>query len=273
MHRHRSCDLNLNSDPCRHVRCYNSLAPFDDPEGDLGKPKPCSWRGWADLISILLSKMKVIIRAERPSPFVLFTHFFLILSSPRLPLLFSPPLSAWPPSAIQSLIIIARNLPLSSLSSISQQIYTLLPSSSSLSPSSPLSPPPKSMKRRHSDQDVQSRSDASSNGFDTESDVGHSGASSAQNTRRVREKMLNHSVSPPHPPPPVKKKRTRTLTTPQQSAALHALLAQVSTPIPHLRTNPVNHFHPFQSRFPTTAMREQVGRSIGLSARKVQVRF
>jgi hypothetical protein len=65
--------------------------------------------------------------------------------------------------------------------------------------------------------------------------------------------MLNHSASPPHPPPPVKKKRTRTLTTPQQSAALHALLAQ--------------------SRFPTTAMREQVGRSIGLSARKVQVWF
>ncbi|GJJ14420.1 hypothetical protein Clacol_008684 [Clathrus columnatus] len=47
-----------------------------------------------------------------------------------------------------------------------------------------------------------------------------------------------------------KKKRTRTLTTPYQSAVLHALLAQ--------------------SRFPTTAMREEVGRSIGLSARKVQ---
>ncbi|KAI0271225.1 hypothetical protein BGY98DRAFT_937061 [Russula aff. rugulosa BPL654] len=109
------------------------------------------------------------------------------------------------------------------------------------------------MKRRHSDQDAQSRSDASSNGIDTETDVGHSGASSAQNTRRMREKMLRHSASPstpPHPPQPIKKKRTRTLTTPHQSAALHALLAQ--------------------SRFPTTAMREQVGRSIGLSARKVQ---
>ncbi|KAF6747518.1 hypothetical protein DFP72DRAFT_604536 [Ephemerocybe angulata] len=50
-----------------------------------------------------------------------------------------------------------------------------------------------------------------------------------------------------------KKKRTRTLTTPHQAAVLHALLAQ--------------------SRFPTTAMREEVGRAIGLSARKVQVRF
>ncbi|KXN92486.1 Homeobox protein OTX1 B [Leucoagaricus sp. SymC.cos] len=52
---------------------------------------------------------------------------------------------------------------------------------------------------------------------------------------------------------PVKKKRTRTLTTPHQAAVLHALLAQ--------------------SRFPTTAMREEVGRSIGLSARKVQIWF
>ncbi|PPQ84958.1 hypothetical protein CVT25_004470 [Psilocybe cyanescens] len=50
---------------------------------------------------------------------------------------------------------------------------------------------------------------------------------------------------------PPKKKRTRTLTTPHQSAVLHSLLAQ--------------------SRFPTTAMREEVGRSIGLSARKVQI--
>ncbi|KAF8639074.1 hypothetical protein AX16_010380 [Volvariella volvacea WC 439] len=50
-----------------------------------------------------------------------------------------------------------------------------------------------------------------------------------------------------------KKKRTRTLTTPHQSAVLHALLAK--------------------SRFPTTAMREEVGRSIGLSARKVQIWF
>ena len=30
-------------------------------------------------------------------------------------------------------------------------------------------------------------------------------------------------------------------------------------------------FFPPQSRFPTTAMREEVGRAIGLSARKVQV--
>ncbi|KAH0580708.1 hypothetical protein H2248_002193 [Termitomyces sp. 'cryptogamus'] len=49
-----------------------------------------------------------------------------------------------------------------------------------------------------------------------------------------------------------KKKRTRTLTTPHQAAVLHALLAK--------------------SRFPNTAVREEVGRSIGLSARKVQVR-
>ncbi|KAJ7585252.1 hypothetical protein C8J56DRAFT_144842 [Mycena floridula] len=57
----------------------------------------------------------------------------------------------------------------------------------------------------------------------------------------------------PAPSSTPKKKRTRTLTTPHQSAVLHALLAQ--------------------SRFPTTAMREEVGRSIGLSARKVQIWF
>ncbi|KAI6140144.1 hypothetical protein BKA82DRAFT_2837843 [Pisolithus tinctorius] len=56
-----------------------------------------------------------------------------------------------------------------------------------------------------------------------------------------------------HAEPPPKKKRTRTLTTPHQSAVLHALLAK--------------------SRFPTTAMREEVGRQIGLSARKVQFSF
>ncbi|KAI0354520.1 homeobox-domain-containing protein [Trametes cingulata] len=60
------------------------------------------------------------------------------------------------------------------------------------------------------------------------------------------------SESAPEGPPP-KKKRTRTLTTPHQAAVLHALLAQ--------------------SRFPTTQMREEVGRSIGLSARKVQIWF
>ncbi|KZP09347.1 homeobox-domain-containing protein [Athelia psychrophila] len=50
-----------------------------------------------------------------------------------------------------------------------------------------------------------------------------------------------------------KKKRTRTLTTPRQATALHALMAQ--TP------------------FPTTAMREEVGEQIGLTARKVQIWF
>lgn len=129
------------------------------------------------------------------------------------------------------------------------------------------------MKRRLSDQDSQSPSDSSSNGIDTETDVGPTGASSVQNTRQVREKMLSHSTSPSTPPhpQPVKKKRTRTLTTPHQSAALHALLAQVGTsdcPIFWLII-PIH----LQSRFPTTAMREQLGRSIGLSARKVQVRF
>ncbi|KAI5120997.1 hypothetical protein M0805_000458 [Coniferiporia weirii] len=53
--------------------------------------------------------------------------------------------------------------------------------------------------------------------------------------------------------PTQKPKRTRQLTTQHQLDVLHALLAK--------------------SRFPTTAVREEVGRQIGLSARKVQVWF
>ncbi|KAJ7187167.1 hypothetical protein C8R46DRAFT_1274368 [Mycena filopes] len=67
------------------------------------------------------------------------------------------------------------------------------------------------------------------------------------------EGMSPYSETSPPLVAPLKKKRTRTLTTPHQSAVLHALLAQ--------------------SRFPTTAVREEVGRSIGLSARKVQIWF
>ncbi|KAI9449352.1 hypothetical protein BJY52DRAFT_252813 [Lactarius psammicola] len=116
------------------------------------------------------------------------------------------------------------------------------------------------MTGRHFDEGVRSCSSpstASSHGeghaADTEMDAaGPSGASGAENTRQTG-KRRRESDPPPAQPPPAKKKRTRTLTTPHQSAVLHALLAQ--------------------SRFPTTAMREEVGRSIGLSARKVQVWF
>lgn len=86
----------------------------------------------------------------------------------------------------------------------------------------------------------------------------HSPSSSSQG--EVADTEMESGPSSGHPPgqnqpqdPPPKKKRTRTLTTPHQSAVLHALLAQ--------------------SRFPTTAMREEVGRQIGLSARKVQIWF
>ncbi|KAF9467490.1 hypothetical protein BDZ94DRAFT_1318492 [Collybia nuda] len=80
-------------------------------------------------------------------------------------------------------------------------------------------------------------SDSQDDMADTEMDSG----------RSQPKETLPLAVAPP------KKKRTRTLTTPHQAAVLHALLAQ--------------------SRFPTTAVREEVGRSIGLSARKVQIWF
>ncbi|KAA1473273.1 hypothetical protein DENSPDRAFT_851492 [Dentipellis sp. KUC8613] len=108
------------------------------------------------------------------------------------------------------------------------------------------------MKRRHSDEHESvppsrsSPSESSSHGeggmADTETDAGPSQSDAGPSG--------GGDSAPLPPPPPAKKKRTRTLTTPHQSAVLHALLAQ--------------------SRFPTTAMREEVGRSIGLSARKVQ---
>jgi len=88
------------------------------------------------------------------------------------------------------------------------------------------------MTHRHSDEEAQSRSDASSHGMgniaDTEMDVEPSGTSVAENTRQAREKHSDSATPPPTTPPqPAKKKRTRTLTTPHQSAVLHALLAQV----------------------------------------------
>ncbi|KAJ6632198.1 hypothetical protein B0H10DRAFT_1976482, partial [Mycena sp. CBHHK59/15] len=104
---------------------------------------------------------------------------------------------------------------------------------------SPDSPPMAKRMRRHSPEDASrsQSSDSQSGMADTEEPEG----------------MSPYSEASPHPVAPLKKKRTRTLTTPHQSAVLHALLAQ--------------------SRFPTTAMREEVGRSIGLSARKVQIWF
>lgn len=90
----------------------------------------------------------------------------------------------------------------------------------------------------------------------------------ADNEMEAGPSQPSEQPAPAAPPP--KKKRTRTLTTPHQSAVLHALLAQV-TYLGSLHSG-WTHIIP-QSRFPTTAMREEVGRSIGLSARKVQVRI
>ncbi|KAJ3982038.1 hypothetical protein F5890DRAFT_435576 [Lentinula detonsa] len=95
-------------------------------------------------------------------------------------------------------------------------------------------------KRFHADPMSSRQSDRSSPSSDSQGEMADT--EDGEQSRR--------SPAPSEPP---KKKRTRTLTTPHQSAVLHALLAQ--------------------SRFPTTAMREEVGRAIGLSARKVQIWF
>ncbi|RDX44497.1 hypothetical protein OH76DRAFT_1487080 [Lentinus brumalis] len=101
--------------------------------------------------------------------------------------------------------------------------------------SAPVSDPETSSRRRKHERSSPSGSSSQGDMADTEMEGGTSKPSPSE--------------SAPDGPPP-KKKRTRTLTTPHQAAVLHALLAQ--------------------SRFPTTQMREEVGRSIGLSARKVQ---
>jgi hypothetical protein len=81
------------------------------------------------------------------------------------------------------------------------------------------------MKRESSDEEGRSRSDASShdggNVADKDPDT--------ENIRQVGEGQGDSA--PPSPPKPAKKNRTRTLTTPHQSAVLHALLAQVSLPL------------------------------------------
>ncbi|KAF7416377.1 hypothetical protein PC9H_002642 [Pleurotus ostreatus] len=105
--------------------------------------------------------------------------------------------------------------------------------------SSPDEPSPKRRKKMTS-RDAKSSSTRSSPSTDSQdelADADHDATAHEQSTEA-------------QPAAPVRKKRTRTLTTPHQSSVLHALLAQ--------------------SRFPTTAMREEVGRAIGLSARKVQ---
>ncbi|KAJ7279326.1 hypothetical protein C8J57DRAFT_132520 [Mycena rebaudengoi] len=100
--------------------------------------------------------------------------------------------------------------------------------------------PPMAKRLRHQSPEDTSRSQSSDS---------QSGMADTEDL----EDMSPYSETSPPSVAPLKKKRTRTLTTPHQSAVLHALLAQ--------------------SRFPTTAMREEVGRSIGLSARKVQIWF
>ncbi|KAL4068834.1 hypothetical protein V8B97DRAFT_753591 [Scleroderma yunnanense] len=72
-------------------------------------------------------------------------------------------------------------------------------------------------------------------------------------TSQVPMKTEGSGTQNPLTRQPPKKKRTRTLTTPHQAAVLHALFAK--------------------TRYPTTAIREEVGRQIGLSARKVQIWF
>ncbi|KAF8839188.1 homeobox-domain-containing protein [Paxillus ammoniavirescens] len=102
-------------------------------------------------------------------------------------------------------------------------------------------------KRRRRNQDTNMAAEGASSMSDSSSQSGMADNETEAERSQQSERSAALVTAPQ------KKKRTRTLTTPHQSAVLHALLAK--------------------SRFPTTAMREEVGRQIGLSARKVQIWF
>jgi hypothetical protein len=134
--------------------------------------------------------------------------------------------------------------------------------SGALSPS-PTARPRKKMRRLDSEerreQYTAGRSTSPSNS--SQSDRGEPGSDGERN--KPSASPTTYEFAEP------KKKRTRTLTTPHQAAVLHALLAQVCSNLCAYPDSPLN--GPSKSRFPTTAMREEVGKQIGLSARKVQV--
>jgi len=110
---------------------------------------------------------------------------------------------------------------------------------------SPHYPPRKKMRRPDSEERREQYTARSSPSISSQSDRGDHGSDGEHH--KPSTSPTTYEFAEP------KKKRTRTLTTPHQAAVLHALLAQ--------------------SRFPTTAMREEVGKQIGLSARKVQIWF
>ncbi|KAJ7929684.1 hypothetical protein B0H13DRAFT_924126 [Mycena leptocephala] len=97
-----------------------------------------------------------------------------------------------------------------------------------------------SKRMRCQSPEVTSRSQSSDSQGGTVDAEGTEGMGPYSGTSQPRAALLN-------------KKRTRTRMTPHQSHVLHAMLAQ--------------------TRFPTTAMREEVGCSIGMSSRKIQIWF
>ncbi|KAF8601952.1 hypothetical protein BDV93DRAFT_524346 [Ceratobasidium sp. AG-I] len=107
------------------------------------------------------------------------------------------------------------------------------------SPSSSQLPPPEPMRAPESSRGTKRARGEEREGEEEERQGSFSESETSENTEQ--------------PVLPAPKKRTRTLMTPDQLTALHRLLSM--------------------TRFPTTEQREQCGREIGLSARRVQVWF
>ncbi|KAF8716649.1 Homeodomain, partial [Rhizoctonia solani] len=99
--------------------------------------------------------------------------------------------------------------------------------------------PPESMRASDNARGVKR---GRSEELEDEGDERHGSVSGSETSEHAEQPIM-----------PAPKKRTRTLMTPDQLTALHRLLSQ--------------------TRFPTTEQREQCGREIGLSARRVQVWF
>ena len=121
------------------------------------------------------------------------------------------------------------------LSASTSQLFRQQPEpGTSHAPSSPSTSASPQRRPSDSNQDLRMHSPSSSSQGEVADTEMESGPSSGQPIGQNQ----------PQDPPP-KKKRTRTLTTPHQSAVLHALLAQVRP----ISTNPTySNYHPFSDR-------------------------
>ncbi|KAG8854277.1 hypothetical protein FRB91_003684 [Serendipita sp. 411] len=136
------------------------------------------------------------------------------------------------------------------VSSLQESMFALPVTSSYISPSVDTGAASSVSYVALSSGDLETRKSTSTIPASAREDVHHDARPVSSQTNPSEQLSESEEMASNAPP---RKKRTRTLTTAHQSSVLLALLSR--TP------------------FPTTAEREEVGRAIGLTARKVQVWF